>query len=65
MEQLATLLTNIGDVADAITASVPKVVTTCALITALIPKPNGRILLAIYNAINTAALNIGKAKNQA
>ena len=63
MEHIATIISSIGDISDAITSTLPKVIATCSIITAAIPKPESGWLLKIYQAINYAALNVGKAKN--
>lgn len=63
MDHLISLVTQVGDLSDAITNTLPKLVTLSAVAAAIIPKPEGGFLLKLYNAINYAALNVGKAKN--
>lgn len=65
MEQLALFITQTGDVFDALTDAVPKVIAGCSVVAAFLPKPDGEGVLAkIHKSINAVAFNFNQAKNQ-
>lgn len=58
-------INSLGDFIDSVTNTVPKVITGCAMLSAIVPKPIGDGALSIfYKIINILGFNFGEASNK-
>lgn len=62
---LPSIITYVGDVADAITSVVPKIIASCSILAAFLPPPDrAGPLSKLHALINAAAFNIRHAENK-
>lgn len=64
LDLLINTINSVGDFSDAITNTVPKIVTLCAFISAMVPAPvKDSALSTVHKVINLCAFNFNHASN--